>query len=529
MVLLSLIVVASKIKDKVHSRWLANFIAFFGIVEPILFFTLLIGCAVIGEYIAAIICAVVITLHYIANFIMLLYFKKVTLNDLEFSKWSKVYRKSKIAIAVIGGVLSFRLFRLFYGGLFGLDIFMARFENPRKALIKIQRILALLSLTLVYIPLCIASIFVFINVSWGYQSLVTAIEAFILYAIFLALHILELKYDSSPMSDKEYLQIGLKKYGEDITMAGVPFNYNDNLREREEEKDYDTDKKAMYRLIQSVQEYNKYGFFSNENTNRFKVKKKMRRAFSDKNLAVIQEEENEDDQKTESRGESDEEEEDYMKPFAFMKHPRRPRRFSIGTEKHLEQYADKKFFSRIADIRSGKYLPNNVYAESQPPRQYSKTARLFNVDRVTQTDDNDLKLLWKLSRMIPPFKLADILGEFEMDSNGMFIIVRDEGKLKDKHGRLVNSRGYLVDEEGNVVHQNGTKIFNKDELDENNEIPAPFLLEENEFDILAQPGSLIHNEKKVGKPPKATVRKNFKKKFDDRKVSYSNKIPPTLL
>jgi hypothetical protein len=96
-----------------------------------------------------------------------------------------------------------------------------------------------------------------------------------------------------------------------------------------------------------------------------------------------------------------------------------------------------------------------VYASSHPPREIPEEARFFNIERATQTDDSDLKLLWKLSRTIPPFKLADILGEFEMDPNGMFIIIRDGGKLKDKHGRLVNTRGYLVDEEGNVIHQNG--------------------------------------------------------------------------
>lgn len=103
----------------------------------------------------------------------------------------------------------------------------------------------------------------------------------------------------------------------------------------------------------------------------------------------------------------------------------------------------------------------------------------------------------------------------------MFIIIRDGGKLKDKHGRLVNSRGYLVDEQGNVIHQNGnvfilinlgTKIFNKDELDENNEIPAPFLLDENEFDILSKPQLIPMPKTKPRNTLPPTGPRNFRKK-----------------
>lgn len=371
------------------------------------------------------------------------------------------------------------------------------------------------------------------SISWGYQALVTAIEGIILFIIFLVLHCLELKFDAKPMSDKEYIQIGMRKYGEDITMAGVPFNYNDQLRDFEAEKSIEVQKTAMHRLIASMQSYNKYGFFSNENLNRFKVQPKMRRAFSSRNMAIIHEvsEENSEDSDEESKGgglvDSETDSEPHSRPdFQFYAKPRRRRRFSIGTEKNLERYADEKFFSKIDDIRSGKYLPNNVYADSHPPREISESSREYNVDRATQTDDDDLKLLWKLSRMIPPFKLVDILGEFEMDPNGMFIIIRDEGRLKDKHGRYVNSRGYLVDDDGNVIHQNGkilysfntlgTKIFNKDELDENGEIPAPFLLEENEFDILAKPSLMSQGESKSSKPPRPTAAKKFKRKDIDR-------------
>jgi len=57
---------------------------------------------------------------------------------------------------------------------------------------------------------------------------------------------------------------------------------------------------------------------------------------------------------------------------------------------------------------------------------------------------------------IPDFELADIMGEFEIDDLGNFIILRGEqGELLDKRERRVNRRGYLVDRFGNVINKEG--------------------------------------------------------------------------
>lgn len=47
-------------------------------------------------------------------------------------------------------------------------------------------------------------------------------------------------------------------------------------------------------------------------------------------------------------------------------------------------------------------------------------------------------------------------------------------KLNDKFGRMVNRRGYLVDPAGNVITRNNVFIFYKEEIDFDDEIPAPF-------------------------------------------------------
>ena len=501
-----LVVIAGKIKDKAHSRFISNLIALFGLIEPFLMITFFIGCLVIKEYIPVILTLIAFGIHYSLNLTMLISFKNATMKDAEFSRWVLVYRKTKIVILVLGGIGSFRFYKIFYGGLFGLDSCLARFENPRAALTKMQKYLAILSLAVVYLILSVAAVFVLINVNWGFQSPITAIEIIIMHIIFIILHILETIFDPQPWSEKEYVHIGMKKYGEDITMAGVPMSYGESLQEKEEQNNVLLRTKALRSIIKSVQTYNKNGFFSDGSLNNCRIDTKLRRAFSYKHLPAIEEEDSDQD----SDGEAD-----------YYYQPRRKRRFSIGTENKLEKYADKKFFTAIEDIRSGKYLPDNVYAESHPPREISDSFRNLNVDRDTQTDDSDLKLLWRLARTIPPFKLSDILGEFEMDPTGMFIIIRDEGKLKDKHGRLVNSRGYLIDEDGNIIHQNGkasnfkylgTKIFNKEELDENDEIPAPFLINDNEFEAMTKPELIPKPKTKSRRPPLHKQSKESKNK-----------------
>ena len=62
----------------------------------------------------------------------------------------------------------------------------------------------------------------------------------------------------------------------------------------------------------------------------------------------------------------------------------------------------------------------------------------------------------------PEFELKDIMGIFEIDDLGNFIIIRGPNgttDLYDKEGRKVNRRGYLCDRFGNVINTKGDIIF----------------------------------------------------------------------
>jgi hypothetical protein len=85
----------------------------------------------------------------------------------------------------------------------------------------------------------------------------------------------------------------------------------------------------------------------------------------------------------------------------------------------------------------------------------------------------------------PDFELADIMGEFEIDDLGNFIILRGErGELLDKKERRVNRRGYLIDRFGNVINKNNQIIFKAVELDSDDEIPAPLGFEKRKKNLL---------------------------------------------
>ena len=91
----------------------------------------------------------------------------------------------------------------------------------------------------------------------------------------------------------------------------------------------------------------------------------------------------------------------------------------------------------------------------------------------------------KRRKEIPEFEIEDIMGEFDVDDMGNYIIVRgNDMKLYDKRDKRVNRRGYTVDSFGNVIDRHGRIIFKVNELDSEDEIPAPFSFEKRKKHLL---------------------------------------------
>ena len=114
--------------------------------------------------------------------------------------------------------------------------------------------------------------------------------------------------------------------------------------------------------------------------------------------------------------------------------------------------------------------------EAEIDEQYTKGLINGVLDGLSEGDESIKKKKKKKKKEKGPnFELADIMGEFEIDDAGNYIILRGEqGELLDRRERPVNKRGYLVDMVGNVINQKGKIIFKKPELDSDEEIPAQF-------------------------------------------------------
>jgi hypothetical protein len=99
--------------------------------------------------------------------------------------------------------------------------------------------------------------------------------------------------------------------------------------------------------------------------------------------------------------------------------------------------------------------------------------------------------LLKDQQVFPPdagkrtFNENDILGEFDRDEKGNVIVLEDPATQLwvDKRGRRVNERGYLMNADtGDIIeNKESKKMFEKKDMDERGEVPAPFCLEKYNF------------------------------------------------
>ena len=86
------------------------------------------------------------------------------------------------------------------------------------------------------------------------------------------------------------------------------------------------------------------------------------------------------------------------------------------------------------------------------------------------------------------------MGDFEIDEDGNAMIIRGkDGRLNDREGRRVNRRGYLVDIVGNVITRKGLEIFRIDEVDSDDEIPAPFCFEKKKESLFKVEGMVEYH------------------------------------
>ncbi len=112
------------------------------------------------------------------------------------------------------------------------------------------------------------------------------------------------------------------------------------------------------------------------------------------------------------------------------------------------------------------------------------------MDHHGNTDETDEDLF--VVQQPPKFNLTDVMGHFETDLRGNFVLVKRQGMrldettgkdvleeyLVDALGRRVNRRGYLVDVIGNIVSKFGDLVVTSDLVDPmTDDIPAELFAE----------------------------------------------------
>jgi len=129
----------------------------------------------------------------------------------------------------------------------------------------------------------------------------------------------------------------------------------------------------------------------------------------------------------------------------------------------------------------------------------------------------------------PDFELDDIMGEFEIDDSGNYIILRGANmNLLDKNGRPVNRRGYLIDKHSNVINRRGEMVFRQIELDSDDEIPAPLGFDKRKQNLLNMQNEDIEEMFDVITQKMVPVKKDELKSMFDTKTSMFDEKRSTL-
>ena len=362
------------------------------------------------------------------------------------------------------------------------------------------------------------------------------VESFILALLMLVLIVAEFRHPESLIlsGDEQYIRIKAKSSdGQTMVMSGlVDMDESTLIRSKVVDDDYEVQlrKRALASILSQVgknyfsaqQKGLDLGGQLDQCMSKFDEDQiKRRRAFSLEDICEQNEEWAEEDEQ--------------RRRYSFELSPR--------SRQSVPDLQFKQQIHEIKKVATRNYIVDNVYADCKPPEVNKNAVRKKTVSRRTQTylrellqhegendmRDSDLEIVLedeaeldqdfttnlidtvldgisetesnatgtakrkrkkkvlnvKRQREIPDFELADIMGDFEIDDLGNFIILRGEkGELLDKRERRVNRRGYMIDRFGNIVNKNGQIIFKAVELDDDDEIPAPFGFEKRKKNLL---------------------------------------------
>ena len=189
----------------------------------------------------------------VINISFYLVYKREICSDPTFLKWTRLYPKTEKYISLMVIIVNFKSVKLLYSGFYGQESCLAHFEDPAKNFVKPLRYATYLSFLFVYIPIIAADVVIFLQVEWGYQILILAIEGATLAVLVAVLSIFELRNAERLLltGDEQYIRIKPKAYNNLGNVMGVDVDESTLIRSRVMDDEYEIKlrKKALVQIL----------------------------------------------------------------------------------------------------------------------------------------------------------------------------------------------------------------------------------------------------------------------------------------
>jgi hypothetical protein len=174
------------------SLFLTNTIAFWGLLETVGIFWLLVQADEMGVLPSIALTAIALMFLLGCNLFFIFMFCKQVLPDQTFKYWVSNYNKTTAVVLALTFV-NFKSSRIFYGNFGGLDMFNAPFNDPDQ-FYKPFSFMSIFNVITVVLPVLIADVVAYVHIDWGYQLFILSIETGCLTLGIIAMTFCEYKY-----------------------------------------------------------------------------------------------------------------------------------------------------------------------------------------------------------------------------------------------------------------------------------------------------------------------------------------------
>jgi len=217
-----MVVAYSYFKEENHTNIFSSLIFLIGSVEMLQYMLIAVDSMILEQYFASALAIIAIIMLVIANLAFGCLYKKSMMADPAYKDWVRIFPKTKFLIPVLCVFVNFKFVRFVFSGFFGMENCQAVFKDPIKNIHRPLKLVTYFKYVFVYIPIFIADILNMINLPWGHQLLVTAIETFVLQIVIIILTYFEWRYPNMLYQEAEMAYSPIKG-----VKSGVPDEINE--------------------------------------------------------------------------------------------------------------------------------------------------------------------------------------------------------------------------------------------------------------------------------------------------------------